>query len=104
MWKIALAMLAAGWCLAAHVGAAAQETDQDALIIRDLLSEDPSRVGRAVDLLPLVGPADGEGVAGYGIEFAEGYEVTTELVEALIAALEHEYLLGSPNGELNFAL
>jgi len=30
-----------------------------------------------------------------------GCEVTTELVEALVIALEREYRLGSPNGALN---
>lgn len=101
MRKIALAaVLATGWCLMTQAATAQAEGGQDALV-RDLLSEDPDRVARAVALLPLVWPADGEAVVGYGIEFREGYEVTTELVEALVIALEREYRLGSPNGELN---
>lgn len=103
MRKVALAMMATAWCLATHDAAAQGTGGRDALV-RDLRSEDPDRVARAVGLLPLVWPADGEGVVGYGIEFREGYEVTTELAEALVIALEREYLLGSPNGELNFAL
>ena len=99
-----MAVLAFAWFLAAH-GAAAQETDADRdALVRDLLSEDPGRVLRAVDLLPLVWPHRGEDVNPYRLEFREGYEVTTELVEALVIALEREYRLGSPNGELNFAL
>lgn len=69
-------MLAAGWCLLAHGVAAQPENDPDALV-RDLISEDFGRVSRAYGLLPLVRTADGE------IEFREGYEVTTELAEAL---------------------
>lgn len=93
MKTIALA-LAAGWCLAAH-GTAAQETENRAALVRDLLSEDPDRVSSALDHLPLAWPP---------YDFREGFEVTTELVEALVAAYEREYVLGSPNGELFFAL
>lgn len=87
-----------------HDAAARAEGGQDALV-RDLLSEDRSRVVRAVDLLPLVWPAHGEEVVwtGSAIRFPEGYEVTTELAEALIVALEREKRLaekGDPYGEL----
>ena len=93
--KATLAALALGWCLAAH-GAAAQETDGDA-IVRDLISEDPGRVSRALESLMVFIPRE-------GFKFRDVYEITTELVEALVAALEHEHMLGNPNGELNLAL
>ncbi len=73
-----MAVLAAG-CLAVQ-GAAAQDVESGrAAIIRDLLSGDRSRVNEAAGRLP---PRP----------FPEGY-VTVELVEALVAALEHEWRL-----------
>ena len=99
MKKIALAVLALGWCLAAY-GAAAQETDQ-AAIARELLSKDPGRVTDALSHLPLIPPPLG---SREGFRFPEGFEPRAELVEALVAAYEHEIMLGSPNGELNFGL
>ena len=99
MNRTAWAALALGWCLAAH-GAAAQETDQ-AAIARELLSRDPGRIVEALNRLPLVGPPLG---SAENFRFEEGFEPAAGLVEALVAAYEHETMLGSPNGELNFAL
>ena len=108
MRKTALVVLATAWCLMTRDAVAQAEGGQDALV-RDLLSEDRGRVGRAVGLLPLVWPDEGEEVVWTGspIRFPEGYEVTTELVEALIVALEREKRLaeeGDPYGELDLGL
>ncbi|MCE2398388.1 MAG: hypothetical protein J4F34_04990 [Gemmatimonadetes bacterium] len=85
MRRSALAMLAAGCCVLAH-GAAAQETDQEAMV-RDLLSNDPDRVISALGRMPM---------AAY-YEFQRGFEPTAELVEALVATYDREFMLGSPN-------
>ena len=108
MRSIALAMLAAG-CLMVH-DSAAQVGDDQAALARDLISGDRNRVADALERLyagPLV-PSDKK---GYGdVMFREGYEVTTELVETLIVALEREWRLyeegGSPDPylELNSGL
>ncbi len=84
--EIALAVLATAWCLMTHDVAAQTEGSQDALV-RDLMSGNRERVSRAVGSLPLVWPSEGDG----RIRFSEDYEVTTELVEAMIAALDHEF-------------
>ena len=94
MKKIALAALAAGWCLAAH--GAAQETVDQAAIARELLSNDPRRVTDALYRLPLSREEE--------FRFEEGFEPTAGLVEALIAAYEHEKRLGNPNDELHIGL
>ncbi len=88
MRKIALAAVATAWCLMTHDAAAQTAGSQDALV-RDLMSGDRERVSRAVGHLPLVWPSEGDG----RIRFSEDYEVTTEVVEALIAALERELRL-----------
>ena len=91
MRNIILAMLAAG-CLVGH-DAVAQEGADQAALARDLISGDRDRVASALERLhagPLV-PSDKK---DYGdVMFREGYEVTTELVEALIVALEREMRL-----------
>ncbi|MCE2398755.1 MAG: hypothetical protein J4F34_06955 [Gemmatimonadetes bacterium] len=96
MRRSALAMLAAGCCLLAH-GAAAQETDQDA-IVRDLLSHDFERIRDALERLPLVYIHDAP-PGGAHFEFPKGFEPTTELVEALVTAYDR-----TPNGELRNGL
>jgi len=97
MRRSALAMLATGCCVLAH-GAAAQETDRDA-IVRDLLSKDQDRVVDALNRLPRVYIHDG--LQPY--EFRQGY-VTAELAEALVAAYEHEVKLPKRAGELFLGL
>ena len=91
MRNIVLATLAAG-CLIVH-GAAAQEGADQAALARDLVSGDRNRVANALERLyadPLV-PSDKKGDGD--VMFREGYEVTTELVKALIVALEREIRL-----------
>ncbi|MDE2761171.1 MAG: hypothetical protein OXQ94_13245 [Gemmatimonadota bacterium] len=82
MKRIALAALAAG-CLATD--AAAQDAVAEARdsIVSDLLSGDRGRVNASLGHLPMF---------AYDTPFPDGY-VTVELVEALVAALEHELWL-----------
>ena len=87
-----LAALALGWCLAAH-GAAAQETDQ-AAIARELLSKDHDRVSDALGRLPRI-----VSFSGTLDRYPEGFEPTAGLVEALVAAYEHEVMLDEPKGD-----
>ncbi|MCY3944638.1 MAG: hypothetical protein OXG18_12900 [Gemmatimonadetes bacterium] len=62
-------------------GAAAQSADDQQAIVRELLSGDPERVYMAAGRLPMV----------WGKwAFEEGYEVTRELADALLVALERE--------------
>ena len=86
MRKIVLAMLAAGFVAQ---GAEAQSGDDQEALVRDLRSDDSERVVRALNLLPIVISDRDEG-CNDGEVFREGYEVTTELVEALIIALKRE--------------
>ena len=97
-----LAALALGWCLAAH-GAAAQETDQ-AAIARELLSKDHDRVVKALNALDSLAVIHLRLGSREDYRFREGFEPTAGLVEALIAAYEHEVALAEPNGELQISL
>ena len=101
MNRTAWAALALGWCLAAHVAAAQEETVDQAAIARELLSKDPGRVVKALNRLPLVHSRLG---SGEDFRFPEGFEPAAGLVEALIAAYEHEVALGYPNDELHLSL
>ena len=82
MKRILLAALAAGCLASGHAAAQDAADDRDA-VVRELTSGDRGRVAASLGLLP---------PGGYGGPFPEGY-VTVELVEALIAALEHELWL-----------
>ena len=83
MKRIVLAALAAGWLA---TDAAAQDAVAEARdsIVSDLLSGDRGRVNASLGRLPMF---------AYDTPFPEGY-VTVDLVEALVAALEHELWLG----------
>lgn len=105
MRTIVLAMLGAG-CLIVHDAAAQVRADQAALA-RDLTSGDRNRVAAALERLPLIPSPE----PGSDVVFREGYAVTTELVEALIVALDREMrLLGDASTEpdtyleMNFGL
>ena len=96
MRNIVLAMLGAG-CLIVN-DAAAQVRDGQAALARDLTSGDRNRVAAALERLPLIPSPEPE--PGSDRVFREGYAVTTELVEALIVALDREMrLLGDASTE-----
>ena len=104
MKRTILAALALGWCLAAHGAAAQQAAVDQAAIARELLSKDPGRVVKALNALDSLAVIHLRLGSREDYRFREGFEPTAGLVEALIAAYEHEVALAEPNGELQISL